>query len=115
MYMGKIILEGDQRCCCSQGTRATDVSTILCCAWAIWSERNARNHGEKERKVAQSVKWSLDVAWDLSATGRERNDLKVAVKHHWKPPDANTIKINVDAAFSEGNHHGEMDHNVGGS
>lgn len=30
--------------------------------------------------------------------GRERND----VKHHWKPPDASTIKISV--AFSNANH-----------
>ena len=48
----------------------------------------------------------MDVAWDLSAIRIERYNMKVVGKHHWKPPDANSIKISVDDAFSKANHQG---------
>ena len=40
--------------------------TILCGAWSVWSERNARRHGKQRRSIAKSIQWAIDIAVDLS-------------------------------------------------
>lgn len=41
---------------------------------------------------------------DLSITGKEKDDVAEISKAHWKHPLPNTMKMNVDASFSETDH-----------
>jgi hypothetical protein len=78
----------------------SEAVVILCGAWAVWSKRNARNHGERARTVSESVKWAADIATDLSISGRHKSLPKPRVRNKWKPPTEGIVKINVDASFS---------------
>lgn len=49
-----------------------DACVSLCGVWAVWTERNARVHGETTRTIQQSVKWAIDIAADLSMTGKQQ-------------------------------------------
>ena len=54
------------------GTKVSqaDACVICCGAWAIWTERNKRRHGEAGRTIAQSVKWVTDTVMDLVVAGK---------------------------------------------
>ncbi|XP_071683496.1 uncharacterized protein [Lolium perenne] len=78
-----------------------DASVILCGAWAVWSERNARKHGERLRTIFESVKWAADIAMDLSISGRAISKRTTKVIPMWQPPNEGVLKLNVDASFSE--------------
>jgi ribonuclease HI len=73
--------------------------TIICGAWAVWMERNARWHGEGGRSIGQSVKWATETAIDLCQVGKEKKDKPRRPLATWKPPAPEVIKINVDAGF----------------
>jgi hypothetical protein len=76
-----------------------EACVILCGAWAVWTERNARTHGESSRSLIQSVKqWS-------TVTPKE--------KRKWEPPDQSYLKINVDATFDVDTHQGGTGLGVG--
>jgi hypothetical protein len=77
-------------------------ATILCSCWAIWQERNARQHGEGGRSVSASVRWALETLVDLSNSGKERRRKTPRTKARWKPPEEGVMKINTDACFQEG-------------
>ena len=84
----------------------TEACVIICGAWAVWTERNARTHGESSRSLMQSVKWATDVAYELTETGKQQLTVIPKEKHKWKPPDQSYLKINVDAAFDVDTHPG---------
>jgi ribonuclease HI len=84
----------------SSRIRPRDAAVILCGAWAVWSERNARNHGEKSRTVSESVKWTADIALDLAIIGRSNSKQTPKIQPRWKPPEEGILKLNVDASFS---------------
>ena len=75
--------------------------TVLCGCWAIWSERNARNHGENERSMQASVRWALESAVDVTIVGKESRPTVTMHTVLWQPPEKGTLKINVDASFFE--------------
>lgn len=79
---------------------------ILCGSWAVWTERNARNHGETTRSIAQSVKWAIDVATDLAVTGSQHVVRVNKELQKWKPQEERFTKVNVDAAFWGETHEG---------
>jgi ribonuclease HI len=85
----------------SSTMKEDEAAIILCSCWAIWNERNARRHGEGGRSVTDSVRWALEVSFDLSNSGRERNKKAPKTKVRWKLPDDGVIKINTDASFLE--------------
>jgi ribonuclease HI len=64
-----------------------------------WSERNARKHDERKRSVAESVKWTVDIAMDLAITGQKSSNTKPKTRVQWKPLQAGVSKLNVDASF----------------
>ena len=82
-------------------SQGLDNCVILCGAWAVWSERNARKHGETARSVSQSVKWACDIVCDLTKTGKEISAPQLKTKVRWRLPADGQVKINVDAAFSK--------------
>ena len=86
-----------------QGSKVDRHTTcmILCGAWSIWSEHNARRHGEQKRSVAKSAQRAIDIAMDLSQVGKEQQKTSIQVKERWKPPEEHVLKINVDAQFVE--------------
>jgi len=61
-------------------------SVILCGGWAVWSERNTRKHGECTRSVAESVKWTIDIAMDLAITSQRSSNSCPKVRVKWRPP-----------------------------
>lgn len=79
---------------------------VLCGVWAVWSERNARHHGEKGRHVMTSVKWTVDLALDLTVAGDEGITKSPRARAQWKPLDQDVLKISVDACFIEELHQG---------
>lgn len=89
------------------GTKVTqmDACVILCGAWAIWTERNARKHGEAGRSIMQSVKWAIDSVMDLANAGKVRKP-KEPRKVKWEPLKEGVMKLNVDASFDEGSNQG---------
>ena len=76
-----------------------NAAVILCETWAVWSEQNARQHEERTRSVSESVKWTADIAMDLSILGRASNTLSQKIKSKWQPPVIGIFKMNVDAGF----------------
>ncbi|XP_071683852.1 uncharacterized protein [Lolium perenne] len=76
-----------------------DAAVILCGGWAVWSERNARKHGESSRTISESVKWTADIASDLAISGCVVTR-PAKVKSKWQLPAPGTLKVNVDAGFS---------------
>jgi hypothetical protein len=76
-------------------------AVILCGGWAVWAERNARDHGESTRLIAQSVKWTTDITRDLAESKSVRVKTIVHPKRRpkWTLPAEGVIKINVDASF----------------
>jgi hypothetical protein len=73
--------------------KQTDACVILCGAWAVWTERSARTHGESTRTMMQSVKWATDVAADLSLSGKQLTKKPLKEFQRWKPPDKTVLKI----------------------
>ena len=90
------------------GTKVSqaDACVICCGAWAIWTERNTRRHGEAGRTIAQSVKWVTDTVMDLVMAGKENLVKAPKVKAKWSPPENGVIKVNVDASFDENTNQG---------
>jgi hypothetical protein len=74
-------------------------SVILCGAWEVWTERNAILHGDGERSILQSVRWATEITIDLRRTGKEKKFQPAKKLVLWRPPELDTIKINVDAGF----------------
>jgi hypothetical protein len=85
-----------------------DAAIILCGGWAIWSERNARTHGEQERTIPESVKWTVDITMDLAVIGRAHSKQTPKARPRWHPPVEGVLKMNVDAGFSNSSGEGTM-------
>lgn len=63
-----------------------EASIILCGCWAIQSEHNARNHGEKGRDVMDSVRQAIDIAMDLAMPSKKVTVQPDKTKNiKWKP------------------------------
>jgi hypothetical protein len=77
-----------------------DACMILCACWSIWTERNARRHGEQGRPIMSSVRWVIDTAMDLASAIKVK--VHIQTRARWNPPEGNNIKINVDACFIDG-------------
>ncbi|XP_044346357.1 uncharacterized protein [Triticum aestivum] len=77
----------------------TDAAVILCGCWSVWSERNAKKHGDKGRSIQCSVKWTADVTMDLIISSKEGKKMPTKADDKWRPPEINCIKLNVDASF----------------
>jgi ribonuclease HI len=75
------------------------VVVILCGGWAVWSERNARDHGERSRSLSEAVKWTTDITIDLTAIAPTRCGSISQESLRWKPPVHDIVKFNVDAGF----------------
>jgi hypothetical protein len=89
--------------------KPADAAIILCGGWAIWSERNARNHGEHERTILAPVKWTIDIAMDLAMIGGRANSKQTPkARPRWDPPVEGVMKTNVDAGFSNSSGEGTM-------
>ena len=86
--------------------KQSDACIILCGSWAVWTERNARTHGESTRSVLQAVKWAMDSAVDLAETGKQQAVKPAKEVQSWKPPEEPFLKINVDACFDKHTHQG---------
>lgn len=85
---------------------AAEACLIMCGCWAVWSERNARRHGDAGRSVGASVRWSIDTTMDLANAGKDVRKKTQKMKVQWKPPEIGVIKVNVDASFFEQNGNG---------
>lgn len=83
----------------------SEAAIIMCGAWSVWSSRNARKHGEKGYSVISSVRWTLDVAIDLSISGKQKKQQEKSLMH-WSKPPPGVMKVNVDASFIQENHTG---------
>ncbi|KAK1686574.1 hypothetical protein QYE76_047422 [Lolium multiflorum] len=79
---------------------------ILCGGWAVWAERNARDHGESTRSIAQSVKWTTDITRDLAESIRVKTSGHPKRRSKWRRPEEGVIKVNVDAGFDLNNGEG---------
>ncbi|KAK1620057.1 hypothetical protein QYE76_025574 [Lolium multiflorum] len=82
------------------------VAIILCGGWTVWAERNARDHGESTRSIAQSVKWTADITRDLAESVRVKTSGHPERRSKWRRPKEGVIKINVDAGFDLNNGEG---------
>lgn len=78
----------------------SEACIILSGAWAIWTERNARKHGESGRCIMQSVRWVIDSVMDSTSAGKVSKP-KQSKQIKWNPPDEGVMKINVDASFDD--------------
>ena len=61
---------------------------LLFGSWSIWSERNARIHGENGRAMTDSVNWPIDVAMDLATILHKVTNQVKKTKLVWEPPAA---------------------------
>lgn len=78
-----------------------DACMILCGCWAVWTEHNARRHGERGKSTTTSVLWVIDTTTDLALTGEGLRHKPRKVQPIWKPSEVSETKINVDASYSE--------------
>lgn len=78
----------------------SDACVILCGCWAVWSERNARRHGEGGRNIIGSVRWALDTTYDLAQFGKNHSPTPIKTLSSWKKPDDGVLKINVDVSYT---------------
>lgn len=76
-----------------------EVAVILCGGWAVWSERNAREHDDHVRSVTQSVKWTADITMDLNISGRSSASATRKSEAKWYAPVGDVLKLNVDASY----------------
>jgi hypothetical protein len=88
--------------------KPADAAIILCGGWAVWSERNARNHGEHERTILAPVKWTIDIAMDLAVIGRANSKQMPKARPRWASATEGVMKTNVDAGFSNSSGEGTM-------
>jgi len=63
--------------------KEADACILLCGCWAIWTERNAVWHGEGGRSVIDSVRWALEITFDLAQIGKTKKDKPVKAKPQW--------------------------------
>ncbi|XP_012831247.1 PREDICTED: uncharacterized protein LOC105952259 [Erythranthe guttata] len=74
--------------------------------WSIWDRRNKLLHGDGYRAFGEIVGWSS--TYMESYRGARLSRSIVDKRSHailWSPPPIGVIKINVDAAFPQGNDH----------
>ena len=68
--------------------------------YALWMQRNQRQHGDNHKPISAAVRWSLDTAINLWNLNKPMNSMKE--RHNvqqWRAPSPGWFKCNTDGAF----------------
>ena len=74
---------------------------ILCGMWSVWRSRNDRQHGKAPIDMHAAINWAIDVCFNLiSVKENEEVGRRPTRDQRWQRPARNTLKVNVDGAFT---------------
>ena len=78
-----------------------DRAIILCGMWSVWRSRNDRQHGKAPIDMHAAINWAIDVCFNLiSVKENEEVGRRPTRDQRWQRPARNTLKVNVDGAFT---------------